>query len=304
MNLLFDNELLVVNPKLATLIGLNEAIILQQMHYWLGKTNNNYDGKKWIYNSVSEWAKQFPFFSESTIARTIKHIEKKGLVFVGNYNKDGRDRTKWYSIDYKKLDELEQIASSQNDEMQSVNMTECNKSNCGNASNQNESVHSSNMSEPLPETTTETTNNNLLSRNSDKFPDDEKLKRFLHKNPDAKIYTPSGKKWGNAKDLECAQWIYEKLLIVNPTAVEPNWIEWANDIRLLRTQVLVDNLDNPHQEICRRFKRANLDDFWKDNVQCPAKLRKHWDKFYALSPQGKSQGINWDSTGWATGSTV
>jgi DNA-binding PadR family transcriptional regulator len=225
MNLLFDNELLVVNPKLATLIGLNEAIILQQMHYWIGKTNNNYDGKKWIYNSVSEWAKQFPFFSDSTIVRTIKNIEKKGLVFVGNYNKDGRDRTKWYSIDYTKLDELEQLASSQN-----------------------ESMHLPKMSKPLPETTTETTNNILLSGNFDKFSDDEKLKRFLHKNPDAHIYTALGKKWGSVKDLECAKWIYEKLLIVNPTAVEPNWVDWSNDIRLLRTQVLGDHVDNPHKE--------------------------------------------------------
>ena len=302
MNLLFDSELLVVNPKLATLIGLNEAIILQQMHYWIGKTNNNYDGKKWIYNSVSEWAKQFPFFSESTIVRTIKNIEKKGLVFVGNYNKDGRDRTKWYSIDYTKLDELEQLAFSQNDKMQSANLTKCISSNCDNASSQNESMHLPKMSKPLPETTTETTNNILLSGNFDKFSDDEKLKRFLHKNPDAHIYTTLGKKWGSVKDLECAKWIYEKLLIVNPTAVEPNWVDWSNDIRLLRTQVLGNHVDNPHKEICRRFKIANMDSFWKDNIQCPAKLRQHWDRFHSTTNnKPTSSEIDWHSTGWAGG---
>ena len=35
--LLLEDEPLVVLPKLATVIGLNEAIILQQLHYWLEK---------------------------------------------------------------------------------------------------------------------------------------------------------------------------------------------------------------------------------------------------------------------------
>ncbi len=34
-NLLLDEHPLLVMPKLATLIGLNEAIVLQQVHYWL-----------------------------------------------------------------------------------------------------------------------------------------------------------------------------------------------------------------------------------------------------------------------------
>lgn len=281
MNLLFDNELLVVNPKLATLIGLNEAIILQQMHYWIGKTSNEYDGKKWVYNSVTDWAKQFPFFSESTITRTIKNIEKKGLLFVGNYNKDGRDRTKWYSINYSKLDELEQIAFSQIDKMQDSKMTKCITSNCNNALDQNDQMHRVKMTKPLPETTTETTTDNILmSRNSGELQDDEKLKRFLEKYPEAHIHTPNGQKWGTEKDLECAKWIYDKIKAINQTIREPNWPDWANDIRLLRTQVIEGNFDNPHKEICRRFKLANTDPFWQSNIQSPAKLRKHWDKFF------------------------
>ncbi|MEL1193439.1 replication protein, partial [Staphylococcus epidermidis] len=54
-NLLIDDYPILVLPKLATEIGLNEAIVLQQMHYWLKKSNHNYDGRRWIYNSFSEW---------------------------------------------------------------------------------------------------------------------------------------------------------------------------------------------------------------------------------------------------------
>ena len=33
--ILFDEQPIVVSRELAKLIGLNEAIVLQQVHYWL-----------------------------------------------------------------------------------------------------------------------------------------------------------------------------------------------------------------------------------------------------------------------------
>lgn len=114
-NLLIDDYPILVLPTLATEIGLNEAIVLQQMHYWLKTSNHNYDGKRWIYNSYPKWIEQFPFWSESTIKRTITSLEKQELIFVGNYNKAGFDRTKWYSINYDTLDKSVTRASGQND---------------------------------------------------------------------------------------------------------------------------------------------------------------------------------------------
>lgn len=103
-NLLIDDYPILVLPKLATEIGLNEAIVLQQTHYWLKKSNHNYDGRRWIYNSYKEWEQHFPFWSNATIRRIISSLEKQELLFVGNYNKAGFDNTKWYSIDYLKLE--------------------------------------------------------------------------------------------------------------------------------------------------------------------------------------------------------
>lgn len=45
-----------------------------------------------------------------------KSLEKKGLIITGNYNKQGYDRTKWYTIDYDVLESLENT--------ESVNVTE------------------------------------------------------------------------------------------------------------------------------------------------------------------------------------
>ncbi|HCU0916130.1 TPA: DnaD domain protein [Staphylococcus aureus] len=113
--LLIDDYPIQVLPKLAELIGLNEAIVLQQIHYWIRNSKHEYDNKKWIYNSYSKWIEQFPFWSESTIKRAITSLEKQNLLHVGNYNKAGFDRTKWYSINYFELEILVTRASGQND---------------------------------------------------------------------------------------------------------------------------------------------------------------------------------------------
>lgn len=104
--LLIDDYPIQVLPKLAIEIGLNEAIILQQIHYWLNQSNHNHDGKKWIYNTYDDWNKQFPFWSVMTIRRTITSLEKQNLILIANYNKAGFDKTRWYSIDYEEVESV------------------------------------------------------------------------------------------------------------------------------------------------------------------------------------------------------
>ncbi|HDJ6660876.1 TPA: DnaD domain protein [Staphylococcus aureus] len=102
--LLIDDYPIQVLPKLAKLIGLNEAIVLQQIHYWLNNSKHKYDGKTWIFNSYPEWQKQFPFWSLITIKRTIYSLEKQNLLLIGNYNKAKFDKTKWYTINYQTIE--------------------------------------------------------------------------------------------------------------------------------------------------------------------------------------------------------
>lgn len=111
MNLLFNEHPLVVSPTLAKELGnLNEAVFLQQLHYWLEikrQTGKNFvDGKYWTYNSIENWLEQFPWLTISTLRRTIASLIKKGYVIKGNYNRKKMDHTTWYTIAYDKLDEL------------------------------------------------------------------------------------------------------------------------------------------------------------------------------------------------------
>ena len=100
MSLLISESPLQISPSLANRIGLNEAIVLQQMHCLVAQSNNILNGKKWVCISVEEWQKQFPFWSVGSLRRTIISLRKLGLVVAENFNQTAMDRTWSYTIDY------------------------------------------------------------------------------------------------------------------------------------------------------------------------------------------------------------
>jgi len=128
--LLINESPLQVLPSLAIKYGLNEAIVIQQLHYWLIRSTNIEEDKKWVYNSISEWHKQFPFWSEKTISRILKKLCDIHLVIKGNYNKMPMDKTLWCTLDDGQLGPTIQTS-------------------CLNEQD--------NVTEAIPETTTETT---------------------------------------------------------------------------------------------------------------------------------------------------
>jgi hypothetical protein len=151
--LLINEQPLLVLPSLACEIGLNEALMLQQIHYWMNTSKNFFEGRYWVYNSVSDWQAQFPFWSESTIKRALAKLEKLELINAGNFNSDAWDKTKWYSINYDNLDALSAPAKSvtnrsgQNDPIEEGNMTK--------ASGQNDQSPQVKMTRSPTENTTE-----------------------------------------------------------------------------------------------------------------------------------------------------
>jgi hypothetical protein len=105
--LLIQENPLTFQPSLAIAIGLNEAIVLQQVHYWINNPKNKgyeQDGFKWVYNTYAEWKEtNFPFWSENTIQRTFSNLEEAGLIIAIQPMKGKYDRTKYYRINYDKL---------------------------------------------------------------------------------------------------------------------------------------------------------------------------------------------------------
>ena len=154
--LLINEEPLLIIPSLARTIGLNESIILQQIHYWLQKSQHTFEGVSWIYNTYEGWQKQFPFWSISTIRRAITSLERQGFIVTSNFNKMKIDNTKWYRLQYELVEELSTHDCSESDSTLSVQNEQSN--------NQVEQFicsirtdDSSKLNKPLPEITSEST---------------------------------------------------------------------------------------------------------------------------------------------------
>lgn len=110
--LLIRGNPLILLPELAAAIGLNEAIVLQQVHYWCrinARAGRNFrDGHYWVYNSIPQWHSQFPWWkSEGPVKAAFRNLENRKLLISGNYNRLKIDRTKWYRVNYDAVEELE-----------------------------------------------------------------------------------------------------------------------------------------------------------------------------------------------------
>jgi len=163
MSLLMPSRPIVINPDLAHSIGLNEAIALQQVNYWLKETTSGLDrdGERWIYNTTEQWLEQFPFWSESTLKRTFTRLKTLGVLKIEQLNKSQRDMTNYYTINYASalLDDVKVSESKgakctppsgQNDTMEEVKVKRSIRS-------KRTAVIRSNCTDVLPENTTEST---------------------------------------------------------------------------------------------------------------------------------------------------
>lgn len=116
------DKIVMANMELGVALNsLDEAIILNQLNYWIERNkdaNRNFrDGHYWVYNSYEAWRKQdFPVWSATKIKRIFTSLEGKGIVLSANYNKLAIDKTKWYTIDYDKLKKfIEEYSKGQNE---------------------------------------------------------------------------------------------------------------------------------------------------------------------------------------------
>lgn len=99
------------NIELAKEYGILEAIIINNLFFWIEKNKANdvsyYDGTYWTYNSIKALNELFPYASERKISYALKHLEEEGIIKTGNYNKLAYDRTLWYAFTKKGISILQ-----------------------------------------------------------------------------------------------------------------------------------------------------------------------------------------------------
>ena len=143
------------------------------------------------------------------------------------------------------------------------------------------------------------TNKTFSSENSNESPD-RPSKRLPVVRPEAAIQ--SGSKWGNAEDLRAAEWMFDIVKSIEPSARKPAFAGWANDIRLMRER---DGRD--YRDMCSLFRWVSQDSFWSGNVLCPAKLREKWTQLAIKRDKAKSgtgagkPALDLNNTDWIEG---
>jgi hypothetical protein len=98
-------------PTLAAEIGINESIVLQQIHYWsLHKIRAGEE--PWVYNTQEKWVEEFPWLSLRTFQRVIDKLRDLELLLIDQ--PEGTNRRAHYSVNYDKLPYLkhDKVAAS------------------------------------------------------------------------------------------------------------------------------------------------------------------------------------------------
>lgn len=154
--LLINEYPLMILPSLVMLVGIEKAVILQQIHFCITQPNSgkDIDGFHWVYNTSKEWQKNhFPFWTATTIERHLRSLEDIGLIVSRQFDRADWDRRKYYRIDYDNLDAsllslskgTSESPSKGTSELVSENpISDCKTRDCTDVENS-------------PETTTETT---------------------------------------------------------------------------------------------------------------------------------------------------
>ena len=89
------------DPSIAQRVGVNAAVIYQNIVWWCQKnaanSHNEREGRHWTFNSLSAWSQLFPYMTAKQIRTALENLEEECLVLTGVFNNHSFDRTKWYS---------------------------------------------------------------------------------------------------------------------------------------------------------------------------------------------------------------
>lgn len=194
----------VFNVDDAVKYGIEKAVILQNMRFWLDKNKANgtnlHDGYYWTYNSAEAFYKLFPYFkSAKVIQRLLKSMVSEGLLLAGNYNKKGYDRTKWYSMPEYCAESLDTSHCSKMtnglDKNDQCNGQECpmDCSKMTNAMDKNDQPIPDINADHKPDVNTDTN----TSVNNDRSWIDESFEKFYKSYPNKKGRGQAEKTWNN-----------------------------------------------------------------------------------------------------------
>lgn len=90
------------NTTLAKEYGIETAVIIQNLYYWIYKNaaneKNLREGRFWTYNSINAFAILFEYLSKHQIQRVLKKLKDLDIILAKNFNENPYDKTLWYAF--------------------------------------------------------------------------------------------------------------------------------------------------------------------------------------------------------------
>lgn len=117
-NLLISEPPLTVLPSLAERIGLDEAIVLQQVHY-LASSSERVENTKafkegfyWVFHTIESWrVKFFRWWSVPTVKRVFQTLTSSGLLLTDTFDAGQGHRRLWYRVNYALVEAIAKISA-------------------------------------------------------------------------------------------------------------------------------------------------------------------------------------------------
>ncbi len=101
------------SKSLASEIGLNNAVFLNDIAYWVDYNESNNtaynEGRYWTFGTYKDICKRHPYWTPKQVQKIIKDCKDSGWLLVGNFSKNPYDRTNWYTLSDKFIEFVENI---------------------------------------------------------------------------------------------------------------------------------------------------------------------------------------------------
>lgn len=108
--------------------GIEAAILIQGIQLGLAlnryKETHNHFGRVWMYNSVAEWQRTYPFMSESTIKRALQKLRDDKIIEVMQLDKNPMNKTNWYTLTNRlgQFEPMEEVILNQSKQYKTNNV--------------------------------------------------------------------------------------------------------------------------------------------------------------------------------------
>lgn len=115
-----DPHCMRVSKDLAREIGLDESMVLLQLEFLISISNVEIEGRRWKKATIDDLRDQhFDFWSRAKVARIVEGLIARKLIVVGNFNRVGYDRSRWFSLNFAEISKLESVAISHSETAES-----------------------------------------------------------------------------------------------------------------------------------------------------------------------------------------